>query len=361
MSVFDYFSDHWGMLVLILGMTIALTSEIHLEKRMVNQIAATNVMLLLYSVACYIETYLGNQENFSILRPVLSAVCYSLIAFILVNIVMIVYPKQKAYLLFPAILNAVLCFISIPTGIVFTIDENNHFQRGTLGYLTYFINALYLAYLLINVFKSGRKQKEDYRILFYMALTSLFCLVAPLFVETADMHWFNITIAVDIMLYYVYLLQQFTKRDPLTKLLNRQTYYSDADKYINDVTAVITMDMNGLKEINDSEGHVAGDTALKALADCFWTAAHKKGQRVYRIGGDEYVILCLGSGEDDVKSLIERIRAEVSETPYTCSIGYAMKSEGSTIDSLYHQADEMLYEEKKEFYARTGKTRQRKR
>ena len=98
MSVFDYFSDHWGMLVLILGMTIALTSEIHLEKRMVNRIAATNVMLLLYSVACYIETYLGNQENFSILRPVLSAVCYSLIAFILVNIVIKLYFANMKYL-----------------------------------------------------------------------------------------------------------------------------------------------------------------------------------------------------------------------------------------------------------------------
>lgn len=360
MSIFDYFSDHWGMLVLILGMTIALTSEIHLERRMINRIAITNVMLLLYSVSCYVESYLGNQPNYSIYRPILSAVSYSLIAFILVSIVMIVYPKQKAYLLFPALLNCALCFISLPTGIVFTIDKENHFHRGTLGYLTYFINALYLLYLLLNVFKSGRKQREDYRILIYMALTAAFCLVAPMFMYDADMHWFNVTIAIDITLYYIYLLQQFTKRDPLTKLLNRQTYYADAEKYMNTVTAVVTMDMNGLKEINDNEGHVAGDTALKTLADCFWTAAHKKGQRVYRIGGDEYVILCIGSSEDDVKSLIERIRAEVAATPYTCSVGYAMKSDGSTIDSLYHHADEMLYEEKKEFYVRTGKTRQRK-
>ena len=130
--------------------------------------------------------------------------------------------------------------------------------------------------------------------------------------------------------------------------------YRDIEKYKEEITAFISMDMDGLKEINDNHGHFAGDIALKALADCFWNAAHKN-QRVYRIGGDEYVILCLGSNEEDVKGLIDCIKKEVSKTEYSCSIGYAMKTEDSTIDMIYKLADAKMYEEKQLFYEKTGK------
>ncbi len=358
MTVFDYLSDHLGLLVLLSGMFIILSSDIHLERRMVFRIAVTNGLIFLYSVCSYIETYLGNQTEYTIARPILSAVNYSLITFILANIIMIVYPMQKGYLYIPAILNAVLCFISVPTGLVFTITKENHFMRGTLGYLTYFIDALYMAYLIFKIFMSNRSQKEDLKLLIFMSAISVSCLVLPLYVQNSD-HWFNITIAIEMTLYYVFLLQQYTKRDPLTKLLNRQSYYSDTEKYAGTVTAVVTMDMNGLKEINDNEGHAAGDAALKALADCFRKAA-RHGQRVYRIGGDEYVILCIGNLEKEVQSLIERIHSEVAKTPYTCSVGYALRFEGSTIEKLYTLADKVLYEEKQQFYLQSGKNRKKR-
>ena len=73
------------------------------------------------------------------------------------------------------------------------------------------------------------------------------------------------------------------------------------------------------------------------------------------------MILCIGISESEVLSLIERIRQEVAKTPYTCSIGYAMKTDGSTIDTLYQSADAMLYEDKKRFYESTGKDRRKRR
>lgn len=268
---------------------------------------------------------------------------------------MIMYPTQKRYLLFPAFLNAVLCFISIPTGIVFTISKDNHFGRGTLGYLSYFIAALYMLYLIYSLFRSTRAEKEDYNLMVFLSVTSVLCLVMPLFVENSS-HWFNITIATDVLLYYVFLLQQFTKRDPLTKLLNRQSYYSDIEKYMNEISAVVAMDMDGLKEVNDTHGHVAGDTALKTLADCFHKAA-KHEQRVYRIGGDEYVIICMSTPEKEVNELIARMRENVAKTEYSCSIGYAMKTDNCSIDELYQKADKMLYAEKEQYYIKSGKRR----
>ncbi|MBR4554706.1 MAG: GGDEF domain-containing protein [Ruminococcus sp.] len=359
MSFSGYLEDHWGLLVLLVGLAIGLRSDIHLARRMIFRISATNVILFIYSISCYAETYLGNQADYNVIRPILSAFNYSLIAFVLVNIIMIVYPGQRIYLYIPAVINALLCFISIPTGFVFSIDKNNHFIRGKLGYLTYFICALYLIYLIFNLFKHSRLRKEDFVFPVYMSLTSVICIIMPLFFENASLHWLNTTIAINVTLYYLFLQQQYTKRDPLTSLLNRQSYYSDAEKFAEDITAVVTMDMDGLKEINDRDGHIAGDTALKALADCFWNAAGS-GQRVYRIGGDEYVILCFGDTVEKVQALIECIRRNVAETEYTCSIGYAMKKGNESIDELYQQADLKLYDEKKIFYERSGKLRRKR-
>ena len=272
---------------------------------------------------------------------------------------MIVYREQRVYVLIPAIVNTILCFISIPTGIVFSFDEKNWFHRGTLGHFAYIVCGLYLLYFMIRMFTGKKRQKEDYPLMIFMSLTAILCLLIPMTLYDAELHWFVATIAIDVLLYYVFLLQQFTKRDPLTRLLNRQSYYSDAEKNYGIITSVITIDMNGLKEINDNKGHIAGDAALKTIADCFWKAAQRK-QRVYRIGGDEFVMLCTNSSEIEVKNFIDRIKLELAKTPYTCSIGYAMKSGGATIDDLYHSADAMLYEEKKRFYEITGKDRRKR-
>lgn len=354
MTFSGYLTEHWGMLVMLVGLSIVLYGDKHLERRMIRRMAVTIVMIFVYSISCYTETYLGNLSTYTVLRPILSAFNYSLVTFLLVNIIMIVYPNEKKILYIPAFLNAALCFISVFSGIVFYISEDNHFKRGPLGYLTYFVDAVYLLYLLFNLFRSKNIQKEDYPIMVYLAVTSAMCLAMPLFMDEMALHWLNVTIAIVVMLYYIYLLQQNTKRDSLTNLLNRQSYYRDIEKYKEEITAFISMDMDGLKEINDKQGHMAGDVALKTLADCFWNAAHKN-QRVYRIGGDEYVILCLDSTEENVKDLIDCIKKEVAQTEYSCSIGYAMKTEDSTIEMIYKLADSRMYEEKQKFYEKTGK------
>ena len=157
----DYLEQHWVMLVPLIGMSILLISDIHLERWMIRRIAITNFILFIYSIFCYIETYLGNQPEYSIWRTILSAVNYSLVAFILVEIIMIVYREQRVYVLIPAIINMILCFISIPTGIVFTIDQNNHFHRGPVGHIAYIVCGLYLAYFIIRMFTSKKRQKEE--------------------------------------------------------------------------------------------------------------------------------------------------------------------------------------------------------
>ena len=111
------------------------------------------------------------------------------------------------------------------------------------------------------------------------------------------------------------------------------------------------MDMNGLKAINDTGGHSAGDEALVTLAVCF-TRALKHGQSGYRIGGDEFAIVCRKSSQSEIVQLAERIKNAVAETAYSCSIGYSYRSDGTeSIDDFLKESDKMMYADKARHYA----------
>ena len=357
MSLADYLSYNWNLLVLLGGILMILWIDIFVERKMAHRVALTTLFLLIYSITYYIEDVLSDQAVYSPWRAVLSAFNYSLITLILVFIITVMFPMQRLWLYFPCLLNAVLCFISIPTGIVFSFaKDTNSFLRGTLGYLPYFINALYLFYLFCQLLQHSARDHEDFALIIYMAFTASLCLFIPLIIVRDDAFWLTGTVAADVLLYYVFLLFQYTKRDPLTKLLNRQSYFADAEKYEQRITAVMMMDMNGLKELNDTEGHIAGDTALKTLAECFMRAAGRS-HRIYRMGGDEYTILCMNAKHEEVRAIAERIAEEVAKVPYSCSVGYALRTEGITVSQAYHGADEMMYVEKRSYYEASGKVR----
>ena len=97
------------------------------------------------------------------------------------------------------------------------------------------------------------------------------------------------------MLYYLYTYSQYTKRDALTGLLNRQSYYSHIEKNGETIGAVISIDMNELKWLNDNYGHEAGDKGLATVSKCFKTNVSRR-DKVYRIGGDEFMVLCSKDG-----------------------------------------------------------------
>ena len=91
----------------------------------------------------------------------------------------------------------------------------------------------------------------------------------------------------------------------------------DISNNTENITALISLDMNGLKELNDTQGHHAGDEALLTLALCM-NRALKSRQYAYRIGGDEFAIICQKASEKDVSALVSRIKSNISETKYHC-------------------------------------------
>ena len=117
--------------------------------------------------------------------------------------------------------------------------------------------------------------------------------------------------------------------------------------------------MNGLKTINDNEGHIAGDEALITLANCFTNAVRGK-QYVYRLGGDEFIIVCRKTSEDELNELVKTIKQNVSETKYSCSLGCCYFSDSSkSLEEMVKESDELMYADKARYYQKTGMDRRK--
>ncbi|WP_284260617.1 putative bifunctional diguanylate cyclase/phosphodiesterase [Bradyrhizobium iriomotense] len=148
--------------------------------------------------------------------------------------------------------------------------------------------------------------------------------------------------------------------DPLTKLANRAQFHDLAARSLvssgrHDGIAVLCLDLDGFKGVNDTLGHGLGDLLLLSVADRLRSCADPTDV-VARLGGDEFAILRADTtGPDDVCRLAERILASISE-PYVLddhrvvigiSIGINVASRSKTkIDSLIKNADVALYQSK---------------
>ena len=359
MLIADYLSKYWGLIVILGGLLFHLGGNVHLERDMVKRYDLIVLTLFVYSVTEFAESTLGTLAHPHVMRYVLTALNYSLVSCIHVQSIRLLFPQKNKLLLVPMLLNVLLCTVSIFTPIVFYFTSDNQFARGPLGYVPYLSASVYLLYLFYCLVRSyGRRAMEDFYIILYMEIAAFSCTLFPLLWADRFYRWFGTTMAMDFYIYYVFILHQFTKRDALTKLFNRQSYYADIEKRSRQINALIALDMNGLKELNDNHGHTAGDAALAAIGDAMQKSA-RSGQRMYRIGGDEFAVLCFHNSREDVEHLVERLRENLGKTPYTCSIGYCYTDKPRPVDDLYKDADQALYVEKTRYYELTGKNRRR--
>ena len=350
MSVIDFLQNNWALVLVVAAMSVMILTTVHLNKSMTWKMFVIVFLILLLSVCTYIENYLWEGEVYNPLRGVLTAAKYFLPG-LLVALIIYTFMNVRNFLLFvPAAICGTMCFASIFTKLVFGFSDANDFSRGPFGFLPFIVDGVYLLILAVLLVKNAGFRFNDLLPVIFLIVTTILTVLLPLIWEENFERWFCVTIAIDVFFYYVYLIQQLTKRDPLTGLMNRQCWYSDISRSGTDVTAVVSLDMNGLKKLNDTKGHEAGDKGITTISSCFKSSA-KFSQRIYRVGGDEFLIMCLNNKEADVEKLVSRIRSEVEKTEYSCSIGYCMREKGMDPDDLVRIADERMYEEKRAHHA----------
>ncbi|RYX86978.1 MAG: GGDEF domain-containing protein [Bradyrhizobiaceae bacterium] len=143
--------------------------------------------------------------------------------------------------------------------------------------------------------------------------------------------------------------------DPLTGLLNRRALFEDRTQAVTQNTAILLMDLDHFKAINDKFGHAGGDRVLRVFAEVIFSniRAHDVAAR---LGGEEFCILLSSSSPKSAASVAERIRATLEGLTFqapegtikaTVSIGVAIRSSApETLQTLLDRADAALYRAK---------------
>jgi diguanylate cyclase (GGDEF)-like protein len=201
-----------------------------------------------------------------------------------------------------------------------------------------------------QVFRAGRRPLDDEDETLLTAAPGLYT-EPSLEQQTLDR---SLIVSLCVLALRLDLLRYDAWHDPLTGLYDRRSFdrllemaIARSNRYGWPFTLVI-LDLDGLKQINDRNGHPAGDTALRELADRFRRVL-RAGDSAARIGGDEFAMILPNTEPDLVPALLERVR-NAPGYEQDCpdfSFGVAQcPREADEFDSLVRLADERLYHAK---------------
>ncbi|WP_312035898.1 sensor domain-containing diguanylate cyclase [Billgrantia desiderata] len=151
-------------------------------------------------------------------------------------------------------------------------------------------------------------------------------------------------------------LKEMATRDFLTGCYNRrhietlgQREIERARRYDTSLS-VLMIDLDAFKQVNDTQGHEAGDTALKRVAASLQSAL-RANDLLGRFGGDEFLILLPESSNDDARATAERLQQQTHElTAISISVGIATLRSDDSLESLAARADQQLLAAKREYH-----------
>ncbi len=169
---------------------------------------------------------------------------------------------------------------------------------------------------------------------------------------------------------YQKYLKNVAITDDMTRLLNRRAFEDDVKKYreqeIPDDIVIISFDLNGLKKVNDTIGHFAGDELICAAAEKISDMFSSVGP-VYRIGGDEFEVVARCNREE-IDERITKFQQKCAEwkgqysNELSVSKGVAFRNENPSMDiyGLIREADRQMYANKSAYYTQSGNDRRRR-
>lgn len=143
------------------------------------------------------------------------------------------------------------------------------------------------------------------------------------------------------------LLERMSFEDSLTGLYNRN-YFNQTVARLKESQptrlGIVYLDLNGLKIVNDTLGHEAGDVLIKTAAKNIRKAF---GKDTYRIGGDEFVALVCDVTEEELQEAMSLLRADMSADNVKVSVGVSYRDENVSVEEQMSLADKAMYAEKK--------------
>ncbi len=147
-------------------------------------------------------------------------------------------------------------------------------------------------------------------------------------------------------------LQEEALTDSLTDLFNRRGWdrllllEEDRCRRYGHPATVLIVDLDQLKEVNDTQGHAAGD-ALIVRAGAALRKACRATDIVARLGGDEFGVLSLECDQTGADVLLERVRSALTEANVQASVGVALRDPSVGLEAAWENADQRMYDQKR--------------
>lgn len=381
MSIGNWFAANLapcaGIIFLLLFLRANSYLEMNLKKDFYLMVLLASIELIAYDA----ELVTASFAEPTIWRIILSVIGYSIRPLLVLVIIRIhlrnaIGKKAGCVLLIPAYFNTCVVCTAFFTDIAFSYDEQNVFHRGPLGFSPQITTAVYLLILLVLTFRglySGHKL-ESYTILiasFYLTVTMV---VEAVFKERTIG---RTAIIMSTVFYYMYfqtanfknslveeqrsraIAENKSRTDSLTGLLNKEAFTQEVQMILNafsrESVALLFLDLDNFKNVNDRLGHLVGDFVIKDSAK---KIAHglRKDDVAGRFGGDEFCILLRNIPYDVLERRLDELLGTIKHTysvngasvTVTASIGVAYLSSCPAPDcnSVLQLADTAVYEAK---------------
>lgn len=349
------------------------------QQRQFNRMIYASIAILIIDAACWVidgTTFRGARAMnfaietmyyfFNIFMPFLWAV-YSETA---VTSDVKLVRRRKHLLMVPIAAYVVLLALNFSNGFIFVIDSQNIYHRGEGLIITFLLAYGYLLYASVRALSKAatfhyRGEGKQYLAMAYFLIPPTIGGIIQTLYFGMNCIWIGTVIGA--VLVYIDMLNRQISTEPLTGLNNRRELLKFLSKETresgrNNVLALIMLDIDRFKEVNDTYGHFRGDELLVSVAEVLKKSCKNTSAFLARIGGDEFCIVYPADSVEEVEWLIAKVGNNISAwnashnelIPLSLSIGYSLwqPETDDCIDSLYKRADQSMYEAKRARHAK---------
>lgn len=327
-------------------------------------ILLTIAILLLEMLSVLLNS--ASYVNFLVLHKLVDTAGFALAPLIPIVAALYVYKRTNRYIRLnfskalwlgaPAFGNAVISLASYQYNWIFSITSENLYLRGPLFFVSPMSIFFYYCMILWVLYDNRTKINHE-----ELVTLSLFSVI-PFLLSVFQLYYFVYltiwnSLAIAIVMNYIFILHNQTKIDPLTGLGNRLAY----DEYMASlshksklVLSVVNIDLDDFKSINNLYGHHEGDKVLRAFASELKAVFDGVGLPI-RVGGDEFIVWIRENNpaiiEQYMATLTDRVKTYNEKTgrPYQVSFSYGMtvlNEQYNDLQELVQHSDKLMYEEK---------------
>ena len=325
------------------------------------------VYLTILVLVLEILSVLLNNSNYFVAHKLINSIGFTLALLVPICSALYVYRRTKKYqklnytklfwLSLPFVINSVIALGSYHYTWIFGITNGNSYLRGPLWFVSPLSSCFYYVILLLLLYNvRTERNREELLILSLLAIIPSLLSIFQIFYFIYLTIWNSVAIAVVIN--YIYIIHSQIKLDPLTGLGNRiayNEYLSALHRKNKIVLAVLNVDLDDFKSINDVFGHHEGDKVLRLFARHLEAVFAGKGIAI-RLGGDEFVVLINENKREVIEGYINALNKNINSynesnnKPYRIKFSYGMtifNSSYKSIDELMQHCDKLMYEAKK--------------